>query len=141
MGAIDINTNSRKGVKAVIHKEGKFLLQLRDNIPSISYPNCWALFGGGVDEGESLVEALHRELDEELSWSPKGFKYLNEVENRLHRCYITHYLAEYEVGSGQLRLGEGSDMKWFTVSEIAQLKNRPSGVYRAVQIAVSLISG
>ena len=28
-------------VKAVIFKEEKFLLQLRDNIPAIPYPNSW----------------------------------------------------------------------------------------------------
>ena len=140
MGAIDRNTNSRKVVKAVIHKEGKFLLQLRDNIPSISYPNCWALFGGGVDEGESLIEALQRELTEELGWSPKAFVYLNEVRNTLHSCSITHYLAECEVSTEQLRLGEGSDMKWFTVPEISRLDNRLTEAYRAVQTAVPYTS-
>ncbi len=40
-------------VKAVIYKNDKFLLQLRDNIPDISYPNTWAFFGGGVDEGKT----------------------------------------------------------------------------------------
>ena len=40
--------NIQEVVKAVIFKEGKFLLQLRDNNPTIAYPNTWAFFGGGV---------------------------------------------------------------------------------------------
>ena len=39
--------NIQEVVKAVIIKEGKFLLQLRDNNPTIAYPNTWAFFGGG----------------------------------------------------------------------------------------------
>mgnify|MGYP001327503498 CR=1 FL=1 len=44
----------RDVVKAVIYRHHKYLLQLRDCNPAISYPNTWSLFGGGVDEGENI---------------------------------------------------------------------------------------
>ena len=50
----------REVVKAVILKEEKFLLQLRDNNPAIPYPNSWAFFGGGGDDGARHEEALKR---------------------------------------------------------------------------------
>jgi 8-oxo-dGTP pyrophosphatase MutT (NUDIX family) len=43
-----------------------YLLQLRDSRPDIWYPGHWGLFGGGVEPGEDPIEALKRELYEEL---------------------------------------------------------------------------
>ena len=45
-------------VKAVICKNKKYLLQLRDDNSLITYPNTWSFFGGEVDENEGLLEAL-----------------------------------------------------------------------------------
>src|SRR3954470_23042017 len=50
--------------------DGRYILQLRDNKPQIFYPDHWGLFGGAVDEGEHEVEALQRELREELGFAP-----------------------------------------------------------------------
>ena len=66
-------------VKAVIIKKGKFLLQLRDNNPAITYPNNWVFFGGGVNHGEKHEDALKRELIEELGWMPQKFYYLRSL--------------------------------------------------------------
>jgi len=35
---------SKKVVKVVIHNNDKYLLQLRNNIPAIYYPNTWTFF-------------------------------------------------------------------------------------------------
>lgn len=43
-------------------------MQLRDNIPGIFYPNHWGCFGGAIDAGESSVQAVRRELWEELEF-------------------------------------------------------------------------
>lgn len=45
---------------------GQFLMQLRDNIPTIQSPNQWGLFGGGMEAGETPIEGLIREIHEEL---------------------------------------------------------------------------
>jgi 8-oxo-dGTP pyrophosphatase MutT (NUDIX family) len=48
--------------------DGRYLLQLPDDIPEIWYPGHWGLFGGGVHAGENEVEALRRERMEELEF-------------------------------------------------------------------------
>ena len=80
-------------VKAVIYKDGKYLFQLRDNDASISYPNKWSFFGGEVDKGENLEEALKRELVEELHWCPSKFFYLAKDTDKMTNCNISYYLA------------------------------------------------
>lgn len=55
-----------RGVGAIITSEstGKVLTVLRS--PAESYPNTWTFAGGRVEESESEIEALKRELQEEL---------------------------------------------------------------------------
>ena len=55
---------------AMLQRNGLWLLQLRDDIDSIIYPGHWGLFGGHLDPGETPVQALMRELQEEISWAP-----------------------------------------------------------------------
>ena len=59
-------------------KQG-FLLQKRDDIPTIPYPNTWTLFGGKVEEGEEPDEALFRELEEELDFKRERVSSYSEV--------------------------------------------------------------
>ncbi len=50
-------------VSAVLRWEGRILLCRHEKSGRGEY---WLLPGGGVNSGESLVEALHRELEEEV---------------------------------------------------------------------------
>ena len=47
---------------------GEVLLQLRDDKPTIAYPNCWGTFGGQIEEGELPEAAIMREIEEELGY-------------------------------------------------------------------------
>ena len=58
-----------EGVAAlIVTADGRYLLQLRDDVPRIHMPGNWALFGGHVEAGESDEKALCRELAEELDF-------------------------------------------------------------------------
>jgi 8-oxo-dGTP pyrophosphatase MutT (NUDIX family) len=48
--------------------DDRCLLQHRDNIPNIWYPDHWGCFGGAIDEGETPSQAFARELMEELNF-------------------------------------------------------------------------
>ena len=58
-------------VALMVTPDGRYLMQLRDDIPSIWLPNHWGLFGGNIDPGEDEEEALARELFEELEFRPR----------------------------------------------------------------------
>ena len=51
---------------------GEVLLQLRDDKPSIPYPNCWGTFGGQIEDGETPEQAMAREIAEELGYQNAG---------------------------------------------------------------------
>ena len=52
---------------AILRVDGKFVLQHRDDTPTIPAPGHWSLFGGEIDPGENAHEAIRREIHEELA--------------------------------------------------------------------------
>lgn len=54
---------------AILYREGKFLMQLRDDKPGIPYPGHWSLFGGHLELEETPEEGLKRELLEEIDYA------------------------------------------------------------------------
>ena len=130
----------REVVKAVIYKGDKFLLQLRDDNSSISCPDTWAFFGGGVDDGETHLNALKRELEEELCWHPDKLQFLDKSRNEKDNCNITYYLARCDVPADKLILGEGLAMGWFSSEEISGLSNTPGGIKSIINKATHHLS-
>jgi len=93
-----------------------FLMQLRDARPDIWYPAAWGCFGGAVEPGESPVEALRRELREELELEIGEATSVSRFEFDLRasdmaRCYRAYFLVEIdEAHLIQLVLHEGARM-------------------------------
>jgi len=53
----------------LVHEDGRYIVQLRDALPTIFYPGHWGCFGGAVDARETPLAALKRELAEELEFA------------------------------------------------------------------------
>jgi 8-oxo-dGTP pyrophosphatase MutT (NUDIX family) len=107
-------------VAAIIHTaDGRYLLQHRDAIPTIFYPDHWGCFGGAIEPGESPETALLRELEEELSLRIDDaaavvfgrFSFSVETAGipALDRIYYDIRIDPALVGS--MRLAEGAGME------------------------------
>lgn len=106
----------------VIAKDNKILLQKRtDN-------GKWAVHGGSLELGESFVDALERELKEELNIKPINPELVNVYSGKdLYFIYpnndevflITaiYIVREYE---GELKTDndEVSEVKWFDIDKL-----------------------
>jgi 8-oxo-dGTP diphosphatase len=102
---------------AILHQNGKFLLQLRDDIPGIFYPGHWALFGGHIEPGESPDAAIQRELLEEIGYAPTVSQFALYEDAQVVR-YV--YQGELDIDLSQLVLSEGWDMALATAEEIGR---------------------
>ena len=66
---------------AIIKDENyNFLFQQRDSNNKIFFPNHLGLFGGAKLHTESYIQALKRELIEEIGFSPKKIKYFMNLK-------------------------------------------------------------
>ncbi|MEM8720300.1 MAG: NUDIX domain-containing protein [Cyanobacteria bacterium P01_G01_bin.39] len=103
---------------AIIYQDGKYLMQLRDDVPHIIHPGVWGFFGGHLEPGEEPEAGLKRELIEEINY------HVEQVT--LFRCErLAHYLrylyyCPLTVSLAELELREGWDFKLLTPAEIRQ---------------------
>ena len=93
---------------AMLQRDGRWLMQLRDESPSIVAPGCWGLFGGHLDPGETPEQGLRRELMEEISWQPTALEHVLVHNIQRRTAYV--FRAELSVPIEQLQLLEGQDM-------------------------------
>ncbi len=103
---------------AILYQENKFLMQLRDNIPTIVYPNHWALFGGHMEPGETPDVTVKREILEEIGYIPSTFSKFGCYRDEKAVRHV--FYAPLTVELNQLVLNEGWDMGLLTPSEIRQ---------------------
>ena len=101
---------------AIIYQESKYLMQLRDDLPSILYPGVWGLFGGHLDPGEDPETGLKRELIEEINYQVEELTEFRRYEDDQIIRYM--YSCPLLVPIEQLQLNEGWDLGLLTTDEI-----------------------
>ena len=114
-------------VAVLAAEDGRYLLQLRDDVPHIHLPDHWALFGGAIEPGESAEAAIRRELAEEIGWTAREVAplavavhaiYPQAAPWRMHFFAVPFRLAELD----SMVLGEGAAMRVFSLAEAALLE-------------------
>ncbi|MBS4167811.1 NUDIX domain-containing protein [Parachlamydia sp. AcF125] len=86
---VDFNSKLQV-VTCFLECEGKILLLQRAN--ECKSPGKWAIPGGKVKKGETLIEALERELQEELLIAVRRDKI-----DHLIKVYVRHSLGDYQL--------------------------------------------
>jgi len=68
---------SRLSAAVLYHEGDRVLLRLRDDRADLPYPNHWDLIGGAVEHGETIHEAVVREVKEEIERDAVGLEYFS----------------------------------------------------------------
>lgn len=97
-------------VGVLLQSDGSFLLTTRPE--GKAYAGYWEFPGGKLERGETVAEALHRELNEELGidtqdiqlWREEVVDYPHALV-RLHFCKVLHW-------RGELQMREGQTYRW-----------------------------
>jgi 8-oxo-dGTP pyrophosphatase MutT (NUDIX family) len=111
----------------IAEADGRYLLQLRDEIPGLHLSGHWGLFGGGLEPGETPEDAMRRELLEELGFAARRVEPLAVSIHvlwpeapvfRLHFFAIPFSTAEH---AGMVQR-EGAGQGIFTAAEACRLE-------------------
>ncbi len=98
-------------------------------------PNLWSMVTGGIDEGESILEGLKREVNEEMSIDPNIINY-----KFIEKIYISeknmdfHYFQGFTKSEFLPKLDhENLDFKWCDKDDL------PSPLYPGIIDKINVI--
>lgn len=104
----------------LINDKNDVLLHLRDDKPTISYPNMWVLPGGYIEEGETPEQCIIREIKEELGVELKRVSPVVAVQRFYGMEYTFWTRANFIIED--IQLTEGQAVRWFTLDEIRKTR-------------------
>jgi len=136
----------RKIASAIIFsKDGKILMGKKDPAKGGVYSDCWHIPGGGLEEGETLEQALRREVLEETgidisSYKAKIIPIANSgvAEKTLKTgervlCHMEFNVFEVNINDQEaedILLVPADDlveMRWLSSEELKEVKQIPGG--------------
>ena len=107
---------------AVLLVGGRYALQHRDDIAGIAWPGHWGLFGGVVEDGETALVAVEREIMEEIGLGELHFALLwSTTEHRDfwgRRRDLSVFEADVTAVWSTHRLGEGQGVGVFAADAL-----------------------
>lgn len=112
-------------VGAIIKQDDKYLI-----IDRVKEPLGFACLAGHIDEGETEIIALKREVPEESGYTIISYKLIDEEEldwNTCHRGIDIHYWYVYEVqvkGEIKQNIKESKSIDWYTIEQIKELNKQ-----------------
>ena len=113
------NPKKRGASMIFVNASNEILLFLRDDYPSIPYPNCWDILGGAVEPGETPEQCIIREMMEEIEYrvrDPQLFK-VTEFDDRVEHTFF----EQVDFNINEMPLHEGQRLKWFSLENIGSL--------------------
>ena len=117
-------------VAVFLRPDGSFLLSSRP--PGKPYAGYWEFPGGKIEAGESVREALRRELIEELNvvidTATPWFTFMMHYEHATVRLHTWRVTAWHDVDARGMRGMEGQAWKWQTMSNLTVAPTLPGCV-------------
>ena len=116
----------RKAAKIIlVNPENKILLQLRDNKPTIIYPDYWATIGGEMEDGETPLQGLKREIKEEISSEVSDIEFVGDFSDEEVGFRLFLFKGKVNDKIEDIKFTEGQKLGFFSIQEIEGLKMYP----------------
>ena len=97
-------------VGVLIERDGRFLLTSRP--PGKAYAGYWEFPGGKLEVGESVEQALRRELQEEIGITIGAAELWREQVVDYPHALVRLNFCKVQTWSGQLEMREGQSFSW-----------------------------
>ena len=113
----------------LLDADGRILMQLRDDIPTIADPGCWVIPGGEIDADETPEEGARREFLEETGYRIADGEMRFILSRDLPRPQGTferqyYFLGRYD-GAQPITCYEGQELRFIDPADLPGLKTSP----------------
>ena len=100
----------------------------------------YSTLAGFVESGESLEQAVHREVFEEVGVKVKNLRYFSSQPWPFPHSLMVGFIAEYDEGDIRCQANEIDDAQWFDTNALPTIPPRVSIAGQLITETVSLIS-
>ena len=116
----------KNAIAVIVDKDNKILLLKRGSDPKIWQPSKWALVGGAIEKGETPLQAVKREIEEETGLEIK--KFIKTFSIQRNPDSVEHIFAcRYEGDPTDIRLNdENTNYGWYDMDEMKYLDIVPN---------------
>ncbi|RZP36208.1 MAG: NAD(+) diphosphatase [Alteromonas sp.] len=101
--------------------------------------NMYSTLAGFVESGESLEQAVHREVFEEVGVKVKNLRYYNSQPWPFPHSLMVGFVAEYDEGEIRCQENEIDDAQWFDIDALPTIPPKVSIAGQLIAETVSLI--
>ena len=110
----------KNAVVAIIQKEDAFLFIKRSNYIDTA-AGYWCPVSGRLEENETQIEALEREVMEEDGLSVKALEKICEIPSHNNQFKLHFWTTEIISGEASITSNEATDFRWVTLEQMKQL--------------------
>jgi len=110
----------KNAVVAIIQKEDTFLFIKRSNYINTA-AGYWCPVSGRLEENETQIEALEREVKEEVGLSVKALNKICEIPSHNNQFILHFWTTEIISGEASITSNEATDFRWVTLEQMKKL--------------------
>ena len=127
-------------VAAGILRDGDGRVLIAERRGDSAWAGLWEFPGGKIGAGESAVQALHRELAEELGIEVLGHDHFMRLEHSYTDRHVSIEFFTVETWLGRPSGREGQAIRWIAVERLDETQLLPADapVIRALQESTSI---
>jgi 8-oxo-dGTP diphosphatase len=107
----------------IINSEQKILLDKRS---AGHYSGYWEFPGGKIEQGETHLAALKRELKEELDIAPTETAEAITIHHELHSFTLSLYVYYINDYIGEIKPNEQQQLQWAPIKNLRTIKLIPT---------------
>ena len=112
------------GVDGLLYRKGYGFFVQKRAADRKFLPNCWDVCGGHVENGESLIEALQREVQEETGWQlTKARAWIDSYcweakDNKIAQAHTFLIEVDGDLDNPAIEVEKNSEWRWIAEGDL-----------------------